>query len=111
MTGRAGEPVLTDTAFEWTLVKPGGDGSVRELRVSFDPDRGPQVLVTVFWDTEHALMPLDQHETRVLMAWLEDRVGRLDPAKRPATMPTTWPPRPGERHPDDGEDLDDGDDQ
>jgi hypothetical protein len=100
---RAREPELTDTAFEWSIVKHGGDGSVRELRVSYDPDRGPRVLVVCFWDSEHALMPLDRHETRALMGWLEDRVGRDDPAKRPAT----WPPRPGERHPDDGEDLED----
>jgi hypothetical protein len=32
-------------------------------------------MVTVYVDTEHALMPLDRHDARNLAAWLVSRVG------------------------------------
>jgi hypothetical protein len=73
------EPEMEETDRSWSLKKLAADGAQRELLMQWEPDRGPMVVLTVYWDTEHCLIPLDRFEARALIAWLEQHVGRVDP--------------------------------
>jgi hypothetical protein len=55
----------------------GRDGVSREAHVIWDEDdpAGPAIILTVFNDTEHALVPLDRHEAQRLAAWIVAHVG------------------------------------
>jgi hypothetical protein len=74
---RAKDETFEQTDQTWSLSWTGADGKARELYAEYDEEGeiGPTVMVTVYVDTEHALMPLDRHDARNLAAWLVSRVG------------------------------------